>query len=190
MSVKCSYAASASQLSCWYGHSGAELDYDENNEPTAADHGDVLYDIGKSDRVGRFMVARRKISPGEVVFTDQPAVIGPDNAALPMCLVCYKKLSGAYKDLLHKYLPFCPLKFKSVRFAANSPIIEISPNILTLGFSVTGATGPSVGTPAGTARSTPWSVSSSRRETPRLTSEASGNPTGYTMPYSLFVFLS
>ena len=97
MSVKCSYAASATQLTGWYGHSGADLDYDENNEPTAADHGDVLYDIGKSDRVGRFMVARRDIKPGEVVFTDTPAVIGPDNSALPMCLVCYKKLRGDYK---------------------------------------------------------------------------------------------
>ena len=45
---------------------------------------------GKSDTVGRYMVARRNIKPGEVVFTDQPAVIGPDNAAVPMCLVCWR----------------------------------------------------------------------------------------------------
>ena len=45
---------------------------------------------GKSDTVGRYMVARRNIMPGEVVFTDQPAVIGPDNAAVPMCLVCWR----------------------------------------------------------------------------------------------------
>ena len=44
------------------------------------------------------MVARRDISPGEVVFTDQPAVIGPDNASLPMCLVCYKKVLGDYRS--------------------------------------------------------------------------------------------
>ena len=96
MSLTCSYAATASQLTGWYGQSG-KADLDEKNEPTAADHGDVLYHIGKSDRVGRYMVARRDIKPGEVVFTDQPAVVGPDNAALPMCLVCYKKLSGAYR---------------------------------------------------------------------------------------------
>jgi len=96
MSLVCSYAATASQLTGWYGQSG-QTDLDEKNEPTAADHGDVLYHIGKSDRVGRYMVARRDIKPGEVVFTDQPAVVGPDNAALPLCLVCYKKLSGAYK---------------------------------------------------------------------------------------------
>ena len=105
MSLVCSYAATASQLSGWYGQAGkAELD--EKNEPTAADHGDVLYHIGKSDRVGRYMVASRDIKPGEVVFTDQPAVVGPDNAALPMCLVCYKKLSGAYK-CSRCYWPLC-----------------------------------------------------------------------------------
>ena len=36
MSVKCSYAASATQLSGWYGQSSrTDLEYDENNEPTA-----------------------------------------------------------------------------------------------------------------------------------------------------------
>ena len=48
--------------------------------------------------LSRYMVARRDISPGEVVFTDQPAVIGPDNASLPMCLVCYKKVLGDYRS--------------------------------------------------------------------------------------------
>jgi len=97
MSVKCSYAASAGQLSAWYGTSRTNMEWDDNQEPTAADHGDVLYDIGKSDTIGRYMVARRNILPGEVVFTDQPAVIGPDNAAIPMCLVCWRKVSGNYK---------------------------------------------------------------------------------------------
>ncbi len=61
-------------LSNWYG--APRNDLNEKDEPTAADHGDVLYDIGKSDTIGRYMVARRDIHPGEVVFTDQPAVIG------------------------------------------------------------------------------------------------------------------
>ena len=47
MSVKCSYAASAGQLSAWYGSSRTEMEWDDNQEPTAADHGDVLYNIGK-----------------------------------------------------------------------------------------------------------------------------------------------
>ena len=63
-------------LSNWYGAPRNDIDLNEKDEPTAADHGDVLYDIGKSDTIGRYMVARRNIHPGEVVFTDQPAVIG------------------------------------------------------------------------------------------------------------------
>ena len=66
---------------------------------------------GKSPIIGRYMEARRDIHPGEVyfplilepawllqhaillfqvIFTDQPAVIGPDNNALPMCTVCWR----------------------------------------------------------------------------------------------------
>ena len=46
--------------------------------------------LGKSDTIGRYMAAKRDIKPDEVIFTDQPAVIGPDNAAVPMCLVCWR----------------------------------------------------------------------------------------------------
>ncbi|XP_023348143.1 protein msta isoform X2 [Eurytemora carolleeae] len=90
-----SYCASSKQLVSWYSGS-TNLELDANLEPTAADHGDVLYNIGKSETVGRFMVAARDISPGEVIFTDQPAVIGPDNSALPMCLVCWRKIMSYY----------------------------------------------------------------------------------------------
>ena len=41
-----SYAPSAGQLSSWYSPS-TELAWDDNHEPTAADHGDVLYTIGE-----------------------------------------------------------------------------------------------------------------------------------------------
>ena len=63
-------------FSNWYGAPRNDIDLNEKDEPTAADHGDVLYNIGKSDTIGRYMVARRDVHPGEVVFTDQPAVIG------------------------------------------------------------------------------------------------------------------
>ena len=36
----------------------------------------TIYNLGKSDTIGRYMVAKRDINPGEVIFTDQPAVIG------------------------------------------------------------------------------------------------------------------
>lgn len=82
------------------------MGWDDNQEPTAADHGDVLYNIGKSPVIGRFMEARRDIHPGEVIFTDQPAVIGPDNNALPMCTVCWRKLAGNYSCSLCGW-PLC-----------------------------------------------------------------------------------
>jgi len=90
-------SSSGNNLSAWYGTDRTEMVWDDTmQEPTAADHGDVLYNIGKSPMIGRYMEARRDIHPGEVIFTDQPAVIGPDNNALPMCTVCWRKLSGHY----------------------------------------------------------------------------------------------
>ena len=65
-------------------------------EPSSADHGgDVLYDIGKCEEVGRYMVAKRDLEPGEVIFTDQPAVIGPDSNSLPLCTVCWRYNSSS-----------------------------------------------------------------------------------------------
>ena len=44
-------------FSNWYGSQRTDVNWDENNEPTAADHGDVLYNIGKSDTVGRYRIS-------------------------------------------------------------------------------------------------------------------------------------
>jgi hypothetical protein len=52
------------------------MEFDSKLEPTAADHGNVLYTIKKDPVVGRYMVAARDILPGEAIFTDQPAVVG------------------------------------------------------------------------------------------------------------------
>jgi len=67
-------------------------------EVTSQDHAkNVLYTIKKSDYVGRYIVAARDIQPGEVIFTDQAACIGPDNSSKPLCLGCFRKVSGIYK---------------------------------------------------------------------------------------------
>jgi len=67
------------------------VDFDIKHEPTASDHGNVLYSIKKDPVVGRYMVAARDIVPGEVIFTDQPAVVGkvevPKFASLFICRV-------------------------------------------------------------------------------------------------------
>ena len=36
------------------------------------------------------MVAKRDIGPGEEIFRDSPAVIGPDNSSIPLCTVCWR----------------------------------------------------------------------------------------------------
>ena len=78
------YVTPAKQWQDWYQPS-KEVAFNENSEePTAQDHsGSVLYTIKKDPVVGRYMVAARDIQPGEVVFTDQPAVIGKSNCQFP-----------------------------------------------------------------------------------------------------------
>jgi hypothetical protein len=36
----------------------------------------------------------RDIRAGEVIFTDVPGAVGPDNNPKPVCLTCYKRLPG------------------------------------------------------------------------------------------------
>lgn len=68
-----------------------------NGEPTACDHShNVLYEIKKDPVVGRYMVASRDIQPGEVIFTDSPVAIGPDNSSKPLCLGCFGKVNGSF----------------------------------------------------------------------------------------------
>jgi hypothetical protein len=69
------YVAPAKQMQNWC-QPPKPVEFDANHEPTAADHGDVLYVIKKDPMIGRYMVAARDIKPGEAIFTDQPAVVG------------------------------------------------------------------------------------------------------------------
>jgi hypothetical protein len=41
----------------------------------------------------------RDIRAGEVIFTDVPGAVGPDNNPKPVCLTCYKRLPG----LIYRY---------------------------------------------------------------------------------------
>ena len=59
-----------------YKQTQSWMEFDSKLEPTAADHGNVLYTIKKDPVVGRYMVAARDILPGEAIFSDQPAVVG------------------------------------------------------------------------------------------------------------------
>ena len=48
----------------------------------------------------RYMVANRDIHPGDIIFHDQAAVVGPDPGSLPMCLECHA-LVRIYKNAIH-----------------------------------------------------------------------------------------
>ena len=70
------YVTPAKQMQNWCQPPASNVEFDSNHEPTAADHGNVLYVIKKDPVIGRYMIAARDIKPGEVIFTDQPAVVG------------------------------------------------------------------------------------------------------------------
>ena len=49
------------------------------------------------------MVANRDIHPGDIIFHDQAAVVGPDPGSLPMCLDCHA-LVRIYKTAILRIL--------------------------------------------------------------------------------------
>ncbi len=44
----------------------------------------------------RYMVATRDIEAGDLIFYEEPLLIGPSHSALPSCLDCMKKVDGSY----------------------------------------------------------------------------------------------
>ena len=70
------YVTPAKQMQNWCQPPASNVEFDSNHEPTADDHGNVLYVIKKDPVIGRYMIAARDIKPGESIFTDQPAVVG------------------------------------------------------------------------------------------------------------------
>ncbi len=49
---------------------------------------------GEDDSVGRFVVATRDLSPGEVIFTERPITVGPKQFTPPVCMGCYSPCFG------------------------------------------------------------------------------------------------
>ena len=76
---------------------------DSNNEH----HQCLPYSILYEERCGRLLMAARDISAGEVIFTDIPGAVGPDNNPKPICLTCYKRLPGLVYRCRHCSWPLC-----------------------------------------------------------------------------------
>jgi len=73
-----------------------------------SDHHKCLpYSIIYEERCGRLLMAARDISAGEIIFTDTPGAVGPDNNPKPICLTCYKTLPGLVYRCRHCSWPLC-----------------------------------------------------------------------------------
>lgn len=56
------------------------------------------YQVVASDKLGRYMIAARNISAGEVILKESPIVFGPKLASYPLCLGCHRRLKGSSPD--------------------------------------------------------------------------------------------
>jgi len=52
------------------------------------------YRIERNDVLGRFLIATKPIEEGQLIFDESPMVIGPKQLTKPVCLGCYKEITG------------------------------------------------------------------------------------------------
>ena len=52
--------------------------------------------VSSSSDLGRFMVATRDITAGELLMQDAPLIMGPKMMTEPVCLACYRPVDGEY----------------------------------------------------------------------------------------------
>ena len=55
--------------------------------------------IGRRDVVGNVMVASRDIKAGETILEEKPAVWGPNNKSVPLCLDCLQPVKFVEKTI-------------------------------------------------------------------------------------------
>lgn len=63
------------------------------------DHKDVCrpFTVGKNQKCGRHLIASRDLTVDDVIVTEAPLVLGPKQDTDPLCLGCYRKLTGKYR---------------------------------------------------------------------------------------------
>ena len=104
--VVCSEPGSA--LSCKTCSSAAYCSTTCQLKDANSDHHKCLpYSILYEERCGRLLMAARDISAGEILFTDIPGAVGPDNNPKPICLTCYKRLPGLVYRCRYCSWPLC-----------------------------------------------------------------------------------
>lgn len=51
-----------------------------------------FFQIESNDILGRYMIAKRDIKPGEIILREKPAIVGPKMLSFVSCLGCHKTL--------------------------------------------------------------------------------------------------
>jgi len=57
----------------------------------------TMFQVDKSEELGRYLTASRDLQEGELLFTEPPLVVGPVATSPPVCLNCYGIVDGSYK---------------------------------------------------------------------------------------------
>ena len=58
---------------------------------------DIVFQVGQSKELGKYVTAARDLKAGEVLFTEAPLVVGPVQMTQPVCLDCYTPVDGSFK---------------------------------------------------------------------------------------------
>ncbi|XP_066249771.1 SET domain-containing protein SmydA-8-like isoform X1 [Euwallacea similis] len=58
------------------------------------------YEMKTSKVMGRYIVSKKEIKPGEVIISEEPLVVGPCTSCKVQCLGCYRDLEN--KDHMHR----------------------------------------------------------------------------------------
>ncbi|CAG0896557.1 unnamed protein product [Darwinula stevensoni] len=66
------------------------------------------YKMEQNEELGRYLVATKDLEPGEVIFMDEPLVVGPVQGGTAMCLGCYKRVTQLSWASCHRCnMPLC-----------------------------------------------------------------------------------
>ncbi|XP_057374746.1 SET domain-containing protein SmydA-8-like isoform X1 [Daphnia carinata] len=87
------------------------------------------FKIDESEHEGRYLVAKRSIKAGEIILQEPPLVLGPKLQSLPLCLGCYKHISGTYRCSRCNW-PMCSALCEESAFHRNSECRMIEPALV------------------------------------------------------------
>ncbi|EFA08507.1 SET domain-containing protein SmydA-8 [Tribolium castaneum] len=73
-----------------------------------------IFEVKTSKVMGRYMVSRKNLKPGDVILSEAPLVIGPCTGCKVQCLGCYKTLESSFCTKCTCGWPLCSPKCKGL----------------------------------------------------------------------------